>query len=291
MKLSFTKMHGLGNDFVVVDATRAPFRPTPAQAQLLADRRFGVGCDQVLVIEPASAAGADFDYRIYNSDGSESGQCLNGARCVGRFIRDRGLSRAERFRLRTKTTRIGVELLADGRVRVDAGVPRLEPREVPFTAAARALRYSVTVADGAMLELGVASMGNPHAVIEVADVEAAPVEAIGQALQRHPAFPERVNAGFLQVVDSRHAKLRVYERGAGETLACGSGACAALVIGRLWGRLDAAVDMQLRGGGLKLEWAGEGEPIYMTGPAATVYRGEVEWNGSGENAWAGERRT
>jgi diaminopimelate epimerase len=279
MKLSFTKMHGLGNDFVVVDATAAKFRPTPAQAQLLADRRFGVGCDQVLVVEPPSVAGADFDYRIYNSDGSESGQCLNGARCVGRFIHDRGLSRAGRFRLRTKTTRIGVELLDDGRVRVDAGVPRLEPADVPFTAAARALRYSVTVEDGAMLELGAASMGNPHAVIEVADVESAPVEAIGQALQRHPAFPERVNAGFLQVVDSRHAKLRVYERGAGETLACGSGACAALVVGRLWGRLDAAVDMQLRGGGLKLEWAGEGAPVYMTGPAVTVYQGTIEWAG------------
>ena len=279
MKLSFTKMQGLGNDFVVVDAVRAPFRPTPEQAQLLADRRFGVGCDQILAIEPPSAPDADFDYRIYNSDGSESGQCLNGARCVGRFIDDRGLSRAGRFRLRTKTTRIEVELLADGRVRVDAGVPRLEPREVPFTAAARALRYSVTGEDGAMLELGVASMGNPHAVMEVPDVDAAPVEAIGRALQRHPAFPERVNAGFLQVVDSRHAKLRVYERGAGETLACGSGACAALVVGRLWGRLDAAVDMQLRGGGLKLEWAGEGAPVYMTGPAVTVYQGTIEWAG------------
>jgi diaminopimelate epimerase len=291
MKLSFTKMQGLGNDFVVVDATQAAFKPTGAQAQRLADRRFGVGCDQILAVEPPSAPGADFDYRIYNSDGSESGQCLNGARCVGRFIHDRGLSRQERFRLRTKTTQIEIELLTDGRVRVDAGAPRLEPRDVPFTAAARAQRYTVTLADGAMLELGVASMGNPHAVIEVPDTEAAPVEAIGQALQRHPAFPERVNAGFLQVVDSRHAKLRVYERGAGETLACGSGACAALVVGRLWGRLEAAVDMQLRGGALKLEWAGEGEPVYMTGPASTVYRGEIEWNGSGETAWAGERRT
>jgi diaminopimelate epimerase len=289
MKLSFTKMQGLGNDFVVVDGTRTPFKPTCAQARLLADRRFGVGCDQILVIEAPSAPGAEFDYRIYNSDGSESGQCLNGARCVARFIHDRGLSRAERFRLRTRTTQIELELLTDGRVRVDAGAPRLEPRDVPFAAAARALRYTVTVADGAPLELGVASMGNPHGVIETPDVDAAPVEAIGQALQRHPAFPERVNVGFLQVVDSRHAKLRVYERGAGETLACGSGACAALVVGRLWGKLEAGVDMQLRGGGLKMEWAGEGEPVYMTGPATTVYRGEIEW--SGETAWAGERRT
>ncbi len=279
MKLAFTKMHGLGNDFVVVDATRSAFRPSPPQARRLADRRFGVGCDQVLVIEPASAAGADFDYRIYNSDGSESGQCLNGARCVARFIRDRGLSRAERLRLRTRTTRIEAQLLADGRVRVDAGAPRLEPREVPFTAAARAPRYSVTIEDGeGMLEVGAVSMGNPHAVMEVPDVDAAPVEAIGRALQRHPAFPERVNAGFLQVVDSGHAKLRVYERGAGETLACGSGACAALVVGRLWGRLDARVRMQLRGGVLEMEWGGEGQPVYMTGPAQTVYQGELAWN-------------
>lgn len=290
MKLSFTKMHGLGNDFVVVDATRQPFAPTAAQSRALADRRRGVGCDQILVIEPATAAGADFDYRIYNSDGSESGQCLNGARCVARFIKDRGLSSKDRFRLRTKTTQIELQLLGDGLVRVDAGVPRLEPAQVPFTAPARALRYSVTVEHGAMLEVGVASMGNPHAVMEVPDVERAPVEAIGVALQRHPAFPERVNAGFLQVVDSGHAKLRVYERGAGETQACGSGACAAHVVGRLWGRLGAAVELQLRGGVLKMEWAGEGQPVYMTGPAATVFRGEIEWN-QGESAWAGERRT
>ncbi len=290
MKLAFTKMHGLGNDFVVVDATRQPFAPSAAQARLLADRRRGVGCDQILVIEPAGAGGADFDYRIYNSDGSESGQCLNGARCVARFIADRGLSDQDRFRLRTRTTRIELQLLGDGRVRVDAGVPRLEPAQVPFTAPARALRYSVTVGDGAMLELGVASMGNPHAVMEVPDVEHAPVEAIGMALQHHPAFPERVNAGFLQVVDSSHAKLRVYERGAGETQACGSGACAALVVGRLWGRLGTAVELQLRGGPLQMEWAGEGQPVYMTGPAATVFRGEIEWS-EGESAWAGKQRT
>ncbi|MGH8482643.1 MAG: diaminopimelate epimerase [Nevskiaceae bacterium] len=288
MKLAFTKMHGLGNDFVVVDATRAPFRPSPEQVRHLADRRLGVGCDQILAIEPASGEGADFDYRIYNSDGSESGQCLNGARCVARFIRERGLSRADRLHLRTRTTRIEVQLLADGRVRVDAGAPHLEPREVPFTAATRAPRYSVAVEDGeAMLELGAVGMGNPHAVMEVPDVESAPVEAIGRSLQRHPAFPERVNAGFLQVVDSGHAKLRVYERGAGETLACGSGACAALVVGRLWGRLGARVEMQLRGGVLEMEWAGEGQPVYMTGPAVTVYRGEIE----GDMAWVGERRT
>jgi len=288
MKLSFTKMHGLGNDFVVVDATRQAFHPTLALSRHLADRRFGIGCDQIVVIEPSSAPGVDFDYRIYNSDGSEAGMSGNGARCVARFISDRGLSRKERFRLRTKTTQIELQLLADGQVRVDAGVPRLEPHEVPFTAPARALRYTVTVEDGAMLELGAASMGNPHAVIEVPDVESAPVEAIGRALQRHPAFPEQVNVGFLQVVDSAHAKLRVYERGAGETLACGSGACAAMAVGRLWGHFSDAVEMQLRGGVLRLEWTGEGQPLFMTGPAVTVYRGELDWK---EGAWAGERRT
>jgi diaminopimelate epimerase len=287
MKLPFTKMHGLGNDFVAIDGVRREFRGSPALFRHLGDRRFGVGCDQIVVVAPAGSADADFDYRIYNSDGSESGQCLNGARCVARFIRDQGLSRAERLRLRAATTRIEAQLLADGRVRVDAGVPRLQPGEVPFTAAARALRYSVAFEDGeAMLEIGAVGMGNPHAVVEVPEVETAPVEAIGRALQQHPAFPERVNVGFLQVVDSGHAKLRVYERGAGETPACGSGACAALVVGRLWGRLGARVQMQLRGGVLDMEWAGEGQPVYMTGPAATVFRGEIEGN-----AWAGERRT
>jgi diaminopimelate epimerase len=286
MKLSFTKMQGLGNDFVVVDATGEPWRPTAAQARVLADRRFGVGCDQILVVEPSAAPDADFGYRIYNSDGSESGQCLNGARCVARFIRDRGLSRKDRVRVRTRTTQIELQLLADGQVRVDAGVPRLEPADVPFTAPARALRYSVALDGGGLLEIGAVSMGNPHAVIATSDVETAPVEDIGRALQRHPAFPERVNVGFLQAVDSGHAKLRVYERGAGETLACGSGACAALVVGRLWGVLGAAVEMQLRGGTLRLEWAGEGQPVYMTGPAETVYRGEIE----GGAAWVGERR-
>ncbi|MGQ0585897.1 MAG: diaminopimelate epimerase [Gammaproteobacteria bacterium] len=281
MKLSFTKMQGLGNDFVVVDATRRPFLPTAEQSRHIADRRLGVGCDQILVIEPPSAPGAHFDYRIYNSDGSESGQCLNGARCVARFVRDHGLSREAKLTLRTRTTRIELQLLDGSLVRVDAGAPRLEPAQVPFTAPARALRYTVALDDGALLEVGAVSMGNPHAVIEVPDVEAAPVEAIGRALQRHPAFPERVNAGFLQVVDSGRAKLRVYERGAGETQACGSGACAALVAGRLWGRLGASVQMQLRGGVATMEWAGEGQPVYMTGPAATVYRGELDWNDRG----------
>ena len=291
MKLPFTKMHGLGNDFVAIDGVRREFRGSPALFRHLGDRRFGVGCDQIVVVAPAGSADADFDYRIYNSDGSESGMSGNGARCVGRFIREQGLSAKDRIRLRTRTTTVELQLLADGQVRVDAGVPRFEPADLPFTAPARALRYSVTLDGGAMIELGAASMGNPHAVLEARDVDSAPVEDIGRALQRHPAFPERVNVGFLQVVDTGHAKLRVYERGAGETLACGSGACAAMAVGRLWGRLGGAVEMQLRGGALQLEWAGEGRPLFMTGPAVTVYRGDIEWqDGDWEGAWVGEQQ-
>lgn len=292
MKLAFTKMHGLGNDFVVIDGVRQDFRGTPALFRQLGDRRFGVGCDQVVVVAPPSAPGADFDYRIWNSDGSESGMSGNGSRCVARFIREQGLSARDRIRLRTKTTAIELQLLADGQVRVDAGVPRFEPAALPFTAPARAPRYSVTLAGSQMIEIGAVSMGNPHAVIETGDVATAPVEEIGRALQGHPAFPERVNVGFLEVVDTGHAKLRVYERGAGETLACGSGACAAMAVGRLWGRLGPEVEMQLRGGPLRLEWQGEGQPLYMTGPAVTVYRGEIEWrDGDWEGAWVGERRS
>jgi diaminopimelate epimerase len=291
MKLTFTKMHGLGNDFVVIDGVRQDFRGTPALFRQLGDRRFGVGCDQIVVVAPATAADADFDYRIWNSDGSESGMSGNGSRCVARFIREQGLSGKDRIRLRTKTTALELQLLADGQVRVDAGVPRFEPADLPFTAPARAPRYSVTLAGSEMIEIGAASMGNPHAVIETGDVAAAPVEEIGRALQSHPAFPERVNVGFLEVVDTGHAKLRVYERGAGETLACGSGACAAMAVGRLWGRLGPEVEMQLRGGVLRLQWQGEGQRLYMTGPAVTVYRGELEWqDGDWERAWVGERQ-
>ena len=272
-------MHGLGNDFVVIDATRTPFDANVAVLRHFGDRRFGVGCDQVVVLAPASGGGADFDYRIYNADGSESGMSGNGSRCIGVYIRERKLSGKDRIRLRTRTTSIELLLLPDGQVRVDAGVPNFEPSALPFAAAARAPRYSVKAAGGTW-EAGAVSMGNPHVVIETADVESAPVEAVGVALQAHPAFPQKVNVGFLQVVDTGHAKLRVYERGAGETLACGSGACAAMAVGRLWGRLGPSVAMQLRGGSLKLEWGGEGQALFMTGPAVTVYQGELEWQGS-----------
>lgn len=279
MKLHFTKMQGTGNDFVVLDATRTPFAPDPALLQRLTDRRYGVGCDQVLVVQAPTAPGLDFDYRIFNADGSEVGQCGNGARCLARFVSDRGLSRARTLRVRTRTTLLEMELLDDGRVRVNMGMPRFEPRDIPFTAPARAERYSLAL-DRGMIELGVLSMGNPHAVLEVADVDRAPVEELGAALQKHPAFPDRVNVGFLQVVDRGRARLRVYERGVGETLSCGSGACAALVMGKLWGKLDARAELEVRGGRLTMEWQGEadgGHPVFLTGPAETVYQGEMEW--------------
>lgn len=277
MKLPFTKMQGAGNDFVVIDATRAPFRPSPALLQKLTDRRFGVGCDQVLVVEAPSAPDIDFDYRIFNADGSEVGQCGNGSRALARFVRERGLSDKDVIRVRTQTSELELHHLPDGRVRVNMGVPRLEPAQIPFAGHQRALRYRLQLESGDAVEFGAVSMGNPHAVLEVGDVDMAPVAEVGRKLQMHPDFPEQVNVGFLQIEAPDRARLRVYERGAGETLACGSGACAAVVAGRLWNRLGEKVDVQVRGGTLSIEWAGEGQPVWMTGPAETVFTGEIEW--------------
>ena len=277
MKLPFTKMHGAGNDFVVIDATHTPFRPSPALLQRLTDRRFGVGCDQVLVVEPASTADVDFDYRIFNADGSEVGQCGNGSRALARFVREHGLTERETIRVRTQTSVLELRHVGGERYCVNMGAPRLAPADIPFTAAARADRYTLTLDGGEAVEIGALSMGNPHAVLLVADVDHAPVAELGQRLQRHPAFPQSVNVGFLQVLDRGAVRLRVYERGAGETLACGSGACAAVVVGRLWGLLDARVDVHVRGGQLTIEWQGDGEPVLMTGPAETVFEGEIEW--------------
>lgn len=277
MKLSFTKMHGTGNDFVVIDATRARFRPTPALLRRLTDRRFGVGCDQVLVVEAPSQADVDFDYRIFNADGSEVGQCGNGSRCLARFVAEQGLSDKPRLRVRTSTSTLELERRADGLVTVNMGAPRFEPRDIPFDAPARLPRYLREV-DGQRVEFGAVSMGNPHLVMEVADVDRAPVESLGPRLEPHASFPQRVNVGFLQIVSRDHVRLRVFERGAGETLACGSGACAAVAVGRVWERLDARVRVEVRGGELIIEWAGEGQPVRMTGPAETVFRGELEWN-------------
>ncbi|WP_123400879.1 diaminopimelate epimerase [Inmirania thermothiophila] len=267
-------MHGLGNDFVVIDAVRQRVEMTPELARRLADRRRGIGCDQVLLVEPAADPRADFRYRIFNADGGEVEQCGNGARCLARFVVDEGLWQAPRLVVETRGGLVGLFLEPDGQVRVDMGPPRLEPAEIPIDAPARALRYPLEV-EGERVEVGAVSMGNPHAVLEVADVAAAPVGRLGPALQRHPAFPAGVNVGFLQVLSPEAVRLRVYERGAGETEACGSGACAAVVWGRLAGRLGPRVRVHLRGGDLVIHWPGEGEPVWMTGPAERVFEGRI----------------
>ena len=268
-------MHGAGNDFIVIDGVSQPIGLTPEQVRRLADRRFGVGCDQLLLVEPADQPGADFRYRIFNADGSEVEQCGNGARCFVRFVRDKGLTLKDQIVVDTLGGRIHPQLRPDGQVSVQMGIPRFEPTEVPFIAERRALVYDLEV-DGRMIRAGVLSMGNPHAVQIVTDVETAPVHELGPRVERHPRFPRRVNAGFMQIVDAGHIRLRVWERGVGETLACGSGACAAVVAGRQLKLLDDKVQVSLPGGTLSVAWAGEGEPVWLTGPADTVFEGTIE---------------
>ena len=275
MRYHFTKMHGLGNDFVVFDATRAPVELDPRQIRHLADRRFGVGCDQVLLIEPARDPDTDFYYRIYNADGSEVEQCGNGARCFARYVRDHGLSDKDRIPVGTARGPIELTMLEDGQVRVNMGPPALDPASLPFDAPARADSYPLEV-NGERLEIGAVSMGNPHAVLRVDSVADAPVETLGPAIESHPAFPQRVNVGFMAVRAPDEIDLRVYERGAGETLACGTGACAAVVSGRLRGLLEERVRVHLRGGDLVISWAGNDEPVWMTGPATEVFEGSIE---------------
>jgi diaminopimelate epimerase len=275
VKLRFAKMQGAGNDFVVVDATRTPFLLDAAAVRHLCDRRFGVGCDQVLVVESPRTPGTDFFYRIFNADGGEVQQCGNGARCFARFVSERGLARGREIRVETAAGVIVPRLEADGQVTVNMGVPELDPARIPFLAPARALSYPLDVA-GTVREVGALSMGNPHAVQVVASTEAAPVALEGPAIESHPRFPERVNAGFMQALDRHAIRLRVYERGSGETLACGTGACAAVVWGILRGLLDSPVRVDTRGGSLSIAWAGEGSPVFMTGPAQTVFEGEIE---------------
>jgi diaminopimelate epimerase len=275
MTTTFTKMQGLGNDFVVFDAVTQPLALTAARVRRLSDRRLGVGCDQVLVVEPAHSPGADFRYRIFNADGGEVEQCGNGARCVARFVHERGLTHRRTIVFETLAGPITTRLEDDGRVTVDMGVPRLEPAEVPFEAPQRAIVYDLDV-DGETVAVSVLSMGNPHAVQVVADVETAPVRTQGPKIERHPRFPKWVNAGYMQVVDRGHVRLRVWERGAGETPACGTGASAAVVAGRLRGLLDETVEVQLPGGVLTVSWAGEGSPVWLTGPAETVFHGDIE---------------
>jgi len=273
--LRFTKMQGLGNDFVVVDATREPFTLTPTQIRRLADRRFGVGCDQVLVVEEARSAGADFRYRIFNADGGEVQQCGNGARCFVVFARDHGLTDRRTLTVETAGGLIRPTLEADGSVTVDMGVPRFAAADVPFVGGSGGVTDALEV-DGASVTVSALSMGNPHAVQVVADVDGAPVTTQGPCIETHARFPERVNAGYMQVIDRATIRLRVWERGAGETLACGTGACAAVVAGIRRGLLDDQVRVVTRGGELAIACEGDGRPVMMTGPATTVFEGTWE---------------
>ena len=275
MKIHFTKMHGLGNDFVVIDGISQTVLVDPAHIRQLADRRLGIGCDQVLLVEAAQQADADFRYRIFNADGGEVEQCGNGARCFARFVRDRGLTDKDDLCVETLAGLLRLRLQPDGQVGVDMGQPRLEPRDIPFFADERAARYLIA-ADGLDLEVGAVSMGNPHVVLPVEDVAQAPVAHLGPLLERHGRFPKRTNVEFMEIVAPDHIRLRIYERGAGETLACGSGACAAVVAGRLWGQLWPTVRVELPGGELRIHWAGEGESVTMIGPATTVFEGWIE---------------
>ena len=275
MPVPFTKMHGAGNDFVVFDGITRPVSLTPEKIRRLADRHFGIGCDQVLLVERPTASGADFRYRIFNADGGEVEQCGNGARCFVRFVRDKRLTAKDEIAVETLSGMIYPRLEPDGNVTVNMGVPRFEPAEVPFEASTRENVYDLEV-NGRKLSVTVLSMGNPHAVQVVPEVDSAPVNTQGPLIERHPRFPQRVNAGYMQIVDRGHIRLRVYERGAGETLACGSGACAAVVAGRQRGLLDDKVDVNLLGGTLRVSWAGEGQPVWMTGPAVTVFEGTID---------------
>ena len=283
MKLRFTKMHGAGNDFVVLDATRGPLPLSTAQYRFIADRRFGIGADQILVVEPGDpAAGTDFTYRIFNADGGEVEQCGNGARCFARFVHDTGLTSKDVIRVQTQKAIIEPRLQADGRVTVDMGAPFLVPAEVPFDTAGLTPKrvngcelWPIQLANHPV-DVAVVSMGNPHAVMRVDSTEHAPVDEVGPQVEGHVRFPRRVNAGFMEVVSRNHIKLRVFERGTGETLACCSGACAAVVAGIRLGWLDGTVDVDMPGGRLTISWAGPGQSVLMTGPAVTVFAGEID---------------
>ncbi|HVV67799.1 MAG TPA: diaminopimelate epimerase [Gammaproteobacteria bacterium] len=273
MPITFTKMQGLGNDFVVLDTIAQSVELTPGMIRQMADRHFGIGCDQLLVVETAKRPDVDFEYRIFNADGSEVAQCGNGARCVGRYLWDSRLTEKKTILLGTKERIIAVRSATHNEVTVNMGVPLLEPGAIPFEAATYSDWYSVEL-QKETIQIGVVNLGNPHAVMLVNDVDQAPVTTIGAQLERHPRFPERVNVGFMQCLGKRHIRLRVFERGVGETLACGSGACAAVVIGHVHGLLDDEVQVDLLGGTLKVSWTGLFNPVWMTGPAEEVFRGE-----------------
>ncbi|WP_434140297.1 diaminopimelate epimerase [Pseudomonas luteola] len=274
MLLRFTKMHGLGNDFMVLDLISQHAHIQPKHARQWGDRHTGVGFDQLLIVETPSNPDVDFRYRIFNSDGSEVEQCGNGARCFARFVFDKRLTVKKVIKVETKGGIIELRLRNDNQVMVDMGAPRLEPRQIPFEADAEAISYPVQV-EGRTVELAAVSMGNPHGVLRVDNVDTAPVHELGPKLEHHPRFPNRANIGFLQVIDEHRARLRVWERGAGETQACGTGACAAVVAGIRQGWLNSPVQIELPGGLLDIEWAGPGKPVLMTGPAVRVYEGQV----------------
>jgi len=274
MLVRFTKMHGLGNDFVVLDLVTQRIKLNPNIVRKLGDRNFGVGFDQLLIVEPPTTPDVDFRYRIYNSDGSEVENCGNGARCFAKFVRDKRLTGKDEIAVETANGRAVLKIREDRQVEVDMGAPRLNPADVPFEAAAAAATYPIEV-DGETYEISAVSMGNPHGVLVVDDVDTAPVEVLGPQLEPHARFPQKANIGFMQIVSRSEIRLRVYERGAGETKACGTGACAAVVAGIQRGLLDSTVKAQLTGGELEISWAGGDAPVIMTGPATTVFEGQI----------------
>jgi len=277
MRLEFTKMHGLGNDFLMLDLVTQRVRLDEALIRRLSDRHFGVGFDQLLVVEPPHQPDVDFRYRIFNADGSEVSQCGNGARCFARFVRDRRLTRKDTLRVETASGIITLQIDSQGWVTVDMGPPRLEPNAIPFVADNAALDYRIEV-DGELYQIAAVSMGNPHAVLRVDDADSAPVATLGPRLESHPRFPERVNVGFMQVINRQEIKLRVYERGTGETLACGTGACAAAVAAMRWGLVDRDIKVHLPGGSLRIRWSHDNASVLMTGPTARVFDGTLRVN-------------
>lgn len=274
MEIEFTKMHGLGNDFVVIDAINQDIDLTEEQVQFVADRHFGVGCDQLLLVEASESDDVDFIYRIFNADGGEVEQCGNGARCFAVFVREKGLTNKDHIKVETASGVIELHIQSDGQVTVDMGVPELNPWNIPFNADTRRDEYSLDVG-GEVLTIGAVSMGNPHAVTIVENIDTTEVDELGASIERHALFPNRVNAGFMQIINDSHIRLRVFERGAGETLACGTGACAAVVIGCLQGHLSNDVEVELPGGSLQISWQGDASPVMMTGPATTVFEGKI----------------
>ena len=274
MQIYFTKMHGLGNDFVVIDAINQDINLNPEQIRFIANRHFGVGCDQILLVETADEEGIDFRYRIYNADGGEVEQCGNGARCFATFVREQGLTDKKTISVITMSGKIILQVEDDGRVTVNMGPPVLSPEQIPFIAEQQKNQYAIDIS-GDIITIGAVSMGNPHGVVIIDDIKTAPVETLGPLIQQHEVFPNQANIGFMQILDRQHIKLRVYERGAGETLACGTGACAAVVVGNLQGYLDQSVNVSLLGGELSIYWAGGESPVMMTGPTATLFTGSM----------------